>query len=188
MINNIEVAALYGGSFDPPHLGHRAIIESILLRTHIDRIIVTPAWLNPFKEHSHAKPKQRLRWCKEVFDLKGVIISDYEIRQEHSVYTIETWNALKGKYPLKYLIIGADNLAHIQEWREFESLDSQVVWIVVTRGESEPDLSRLHEAILLPLKLPVSSTQIRNGEKLDFVDSRIREEVIRIYHLNRKEA
>jgi nicotinate-nucleotide adenylyltransferase len=187
LIKKSQEAALFGGSFDPPHLGHRKIIEDLIRDLKIPQVIVVPAWLNPFKEHSHASPEQRLEWCRRVFDLPGVVVSDFEIRQERPVYTIETWSALKRSYPLKYLVIGSDNLPALRQWKDFETLNEEAVWIVATREENTPDLSFLRRAILLPVEIPISSTRIRQGEGLEYVDPRIREEVIQTYHL-KKEA
>ncbi|ADV45458.1 nicotinate (nicotinamide) nucleotide adenylyltransferase [Nitratifractor salsuginis] len=186
MINGPQEAALFGGSFDPPHLGHRKIIEDLIYELKIPQVIVVPAWLNPFKEHSHASPEQRLEWCRQVFDLPGVVVSDFEIRQGRPVYTVETWTALKRSYPLKYLVIGSDNLPTLREWKDFETLDKEAVWIVATRAGNTPDLSFLRRAILLPVEVPVSSTRIRRGEGLEYVDPRIREEVIQTYQLKKE--
>ncbi len=179
-------AALFGGSFDPPHLGHRRIVEKLLERPRIDRVVLVPAWLNPFKEQSHASAHQRLEWCRRVFDLPGAEVSDYEIRQGRPVYTIETWRALKKSYPLRYLVIGSDNLSSITKWKDFETLNREAIWIVATRGGEHPDLSILREAQILPVEVPVSSTEIRQGRGLEYVDPRIREEVIRTYHLSKE--
>ena len=179
-------AALFGGSFDPPHLGHRRIVEKLLKQPRIDQVIVVPAWLNPFKEQSHASALQRLEWCRRVFDLPGAEVSDYEIRQGRPVYTIETWRALKKSYPLRYLVIGSDNLSSITKWKDFETLNREAIWIVATRGGEHPDLSIFREAQILPVEVPVSSTEIRRGRGLEYVDPRIREEVIRTYHLSKE--
>ncbi len=183
--------ALFGGSFDPPHLGHRAIVQGVLRHPDITKVIVMPAWLNPFKERSHATPEQRLRWCRTVLDLPGVEISDWEIRQRRPVYTIETWEYLKSrKLPLRYLVIGSDNLPTITAWHKFERLNDEVVWIVATREEEPPDISPLKRAELLRVEVPVSSTMIRRGEGLEYLDPRIRDEVIAVYGLetNKKES
>lgn len=184
MVKGNESAALFGGSFDPPHLGHREILRRLSAHPGIDRIIVMPAWLNPFKERSHASAEQRLAWCRRVFDLPGVTVSDWEIRQKRPVYTVETWKALRSEgVPLRTLVIGSDNLPTIRQWQEFERLDDEAVWIVATREGTPPDLSPLREAELLPVEVPVSSTMIRRGEGLDYLDPRIRDEVIETYHL-----
>ncbi len=183
--------ALFGGSFDPPHLGHRAIVQGVLRHPDITKVIVMPAWLNPFKERSHATPEQRLRWCRTVLDLPGVEISDWEIRQQRPVYTIETWEYLKSRgRPLRYLVIGSDNLPTITRWHEFERLNDEAVWIVATREDELPDLSPLKRAELLKVEVPVSSTMIRRGEGLEYLDPRIRDEVIAVYgrETNTKES
>jgi nicotinate-nucleotide adenylyltransferase len=175
-------AALFGGSFDPPHLGHRRIVETLLARPGLQRVFVVPSWLNPFKERSHASPERRLAWCRRVFDLPGVEVLDWEIRQGRPVYTIETWDRLRAEgIPLRYLVIGADNLAGLSRWREFRRLDDEATWLVAAREGAHPDLSPLKRAELLPLELPVSSTMIRQGEGLEYVDPRIRDEVRTLY-------
>jgi nicotinate-nucleotide adenylyltransferase len=184
LVKDPASAALFGGSFDPPHLGHRGILEKLLERPEIDRVIVMPAWLNPFKERSHASARQRLEWCRRVFDLPGVEVSDREIRQERPVYTVETWEALRSEgVPLHYLVVGGDNLPTIRNWRDFDRLDDEAVWIVATREGTRPDPSPLRKAELLPVEVPVSSTMIRAGRGLEYLDPRIRDEVIETYHL-----
>ena len=184
MVKRTESVALFGGSFDPPHLGHRFILEKLLKRPEIDRVIVMPAWLNPFKERSHASAERRLEWCRRVFDLPGVEVSDREIRQERPVYTVETWEDLRSEgVPLHTLVVGSDNLPTIRDWRAFDRLNDEAVWIVATREGSRPDLSSLRKAELLPVEVPVSSTMIRRGEGLEYLDPRIRDEVIETYQL-----
>ncbi len=181
MIKNRPDTALFGGSFDPPHLGHREIVEKTLSLPGIERLVLLPAWLNPFKRESHAPPEKRLEWCRTVFDLPGVIVSDYEIRQKRPVYTLESYRALSREYSIGWLVIGADNLKDLPRWHAFETLNREVTWIVATREGSSPDVSRLRSVRILELHVPVSSTQIRSGVGFDFVDPRIREEVRRFY-------
>ena len=181
MIKSRRDTALFGGSFDPPHLGHREIIEKTLRLPDIERVVVLPAWLNPFKRESHAPPEKRLEWCRKVFDLPGVIVSDYEIRQKRPIYTLESYRALSGKYFIGWLVIGADNLKDLSKWHAFETLNRELTWIVATREGSSPDTSMLRSVRILEVQVPVSSTQIRSGEGFDFVDPRIREEARRFY-------
>ncbi|WP_457606975.1 nicotinate (nicotinamide) nucleotide adenylyltransferase [Nitratifractor sp.] len=181
MVKNVRDTALFGGSFDPPHLGHREIIRKLLELPEIRQVVVVPAWLNPFKERSHAPAKKRLEWCRRAFDLPNVIVSDYEIRRGRPVYSIETYRALSREFPIGYLVVGADNLPTIEKWKEFETLNRELTWIVATREGSTPDRSMLQSSILLPVHIPVSSTAIRRGEGTEYLDPRIREEVRRFY-------
>ena len=185
MVKRAESVALFGGSFDPPHLGHRKILESLLSHPGIDRVVLMPAWLNPFKERSHASAEQRLKWCRKVLGLPGVTISDWEIRQGRPVYTVETWEYLRRKgLPLRYLVVGSDNLPTLSAWKDFPRLNEEAIWIVATREDSHPDLSALREARILPVNVPISSTMIRRGEGLEYLDPRIRDEVVATYQLN----
>ncbi len=80
--------ALFGGSFDPPHFGHKAIVREALKRLDIDRLIVVPTFLNPFKSNSYAPPELRLSMSREFFgEFEGVIVDDYEIREKRATPT-----------------------------------------------------------------------------------------------------
>ena len=183
MVKQSRHSALFGGSFDPPHLGHRRIAEAVLALPSIEEVVVVPAWLNPFKNRSYAPAEQRLEWCRRVCEMPGVVVSDYEIRQHRPVRTWETLQALRIRHPLDHLVIGADNLPSIRDWYRFEELNRNVTWIVVTRLGCEADTSMLDRSILLPLELPVSSTEIREGKKHELLDPSIRKEVERFYPL-----
>ncbi|MBL0721265.1 MAG: hypothetical protein JJV88_01650, partial [Sulfurovum sp.] len=83
--------AIFGGSFDPPHVEQQAIVTESLRLLEIDKLIVVPAFLNPFKRESLASPKMRLQWCKSIFSNNSkVLVSNYEISLNKTVYTEET--------------------------------------------------------------------------------------------------
>ncbi|WP_456432797.1 nicotinate-nicotinamide nucleotide adenylyltransferase [Nitratifractor sp.] len=187
MVNHDRKTALFGGSFDPPHLGHTQIIRRTLALDAVDRVVVVPAWLNPFKRQSHADPRLRLEWCRRVFDLPSVVIDDYEIAQGRRVYTVETYRALRKRYDIGWIVVGSDNVAQLPRWRAFETLNRELGWIVATRKGWEADLSALRRAVVVEVDVPVSSTMIRRGEGLEYVDPRIRDEVIETYRLKPNE-
>ncbi len=176
--------ALFGGSFDPPHLGHKKIIEEALKITN--KIIIVPTYLNPFKNSFKASPEKRLNWVKKSFDFENIIISSYEIEQKRRVYTIETFEYLSKKYPIKYIIIGADNLINIDKWKNFEKLNSKIIWIIAKRKNQNLDTSKLKNYKIIDINQDISSTQIRDGKKLEFIDKKIKDEVINEYKLNKK--
>ena len=161
-----ETIALFGGSFDPPHLGHKSIIKESLKILEIDRLIVVPTFLNPFKSSSEATPHQRLKWSKELFGtISKVFISDYEINQGKATKTSQTLRHFQQSYHVKYIIIGADNLASIQIWHNFHILNREIIWIVATRERYALETTFLREFILLPIEVDISSTQIREDNK-----------------------
>ena len=105
--------AIFGGSFDPIHIAHEAIVNKALDSLEIDKIIVVPTYLNPFKSSFHYEPNIRFNLLKKVFNNNPKIeICDYEINQNRPVYSIETANYLKNLYkPSKiFIIIGEDNV------------------------------------------------------------------------------
>jgi len=180
--NDTLISAIYGGSFDPPHLGHREVIIKTL--NIVDRVVVVPSWLNPFKDSSHARVQDRLKWCKIVFgDIKGVVVDDFEISQNRAVYTIETYKALKDRYNIQYIVIGADNLKDIAKWRDFDTLNSEIVWIVAKRRGYSIDTSLLRESIIIDTDIDISSSDIRSGKSKEYIDRKIIDEVEKIYNI-----
>jgi len=183
LLENVTYA-LFGGSFDPPHLGHLEIVKKVLLLENVDKIIITPAYLNPFKSSSFVDAKKRLNWVKQTLgSVEKTIVSSFEIEQNRAVYTIETLQELGKKYSIKYIVIGADNLKKIEEWKNFKEINDEYTWIVATRDGQNLDTSALKSYIVLNLFADISSTEIRSGKKLDFLDEKIREQVVLEYNL-----
>jgi nicotinate-nucleotide adenylyltransferase len=111
--------AIFGGSFDPIHVAHVAIVENALSKLDIDKLIIVPTYLNPFKNSFNLNPETRFELLKKVFHkFKNVEISDYEINQHKTSYSFNTVNYLKNLYnPSKiYLIIGEDNIKDLDKW------------------------------------------------------------------------
>jgi nicotinate-nucleotide adenylyltransferase len=177
LVKNRPTIALFGGSFDPPHRGHQAIVENLSSFEDIDRVIVMPAFLNPFKQSTLASAKQRLGWCNRVFAGDKVAVSDFEVSQERAVYTIETLKALSETYDIKYLVIGSDNIAQIQQWKSFDEIDRQITWVVFSRGSTPVNCHALSACKALTLEMPISSTEIRTGLHPEQLDPKIRTEV-----------
>lgn len=152
--------ALYGGSFDPPHVGHVAVVTKALEILDIDKLYVVPAWRNPFKSSTVADGLTRYEWLKEIFSKNDKVeISNFEISQDRSVYTLETINHYAPLFDEIYLIIGADNLDGLEEWYGYAQLNTLVKWVVATReGISIPKTM-----IELPVYVPICSTDIRTS-------------------------
>ena len=126
--------ALYGGSFDPPHIGHVHVALKALDVLDIDRLIIVPNFRNPFKSSVCADGAVRIRWLKKIFEPYAKIeISDFEVKMHRSVPTIETVEHYAPGNEKLYLIIGADNLSSLQQWHEYEKLCQKVIFVVATR-------------------------------------------------------
>jgi nicotinate-nucleotide adenylyltransferase len=154
----METIALFGGSFDPPHVGHIAIVEVLKKLAFIDKIIIMPTFLNPFKTQSSASAELRLEWLREIFlDDNKVIVSDYEVNQAKKTPSIESVEYLLKTYKKVYLVIGADSLGSLSKWHRFDELKKKVNFIVASRDTFEIPENYLR----LDVKEDISSSQLR---------------------------
>lgn len=134
----METIALFGGSFDPPHIGHEAVVKALLDFKDVEKVVVMPAFLNPFKQQSHACAQIRLQWLKKIFSsYESVEIDDFEVNQAQKVSTIISVKYLLQKYKKVYLVIGADNLSTLGMWNKYEELKKLVTFVVANRDEIE---------------------------------------------------
>ena len=170
--------AIFGGSFDPPHAGHVAVVKRALQTLPVDRLYVVPAFVNPFKEGTHAPAELRLQWLRRIFENEArVEVSDFEVCQERPVPTVETVRHFRQRDPSVYLIIGSDNLDALARWHDFERLDSMVTWVVATRrGHHAGGMLRT-----LDVDVDVSSTELRALEKTHLIPDAVRAEIENYY-------
>ena len=168
----MRTIALFGGSFDPPHLGHEAIVKALNKLDFIDKIIIMPTFLNPFKSSSVAPATQRLKWLEEIFSrMEKVKVSSFEVNQNRKVSTLETVKHLLKSYEKIYLVIGADNLKSLEKWQGFDELKRRVTFIVATREKIEIP----KDFICLEIDEDVSSSSLRNsinGDKLSKINAK----------------
>jgi len=171
--------AVFGGSFDPPHIGHEKIVDKIIQQIDIEKVIVVPTYLNPFKENFHFKPLRRFKFIRELF--KGntkVKVSDFEIKQDRAVPTIETIKYLNKKYNTSkiYLVIGADNLKTIHLWNNFDELQSLVKFIVITRDgyEVKNDIIQFKK---IDMNINISSSSLRKNLDFNYIPKKIEQKV-----------
>ncbi|GMB93672.1 Nicotinate (nicotinamide) nucleotide adenylyltransferase NadD [Helicobacter bizzozeronii] len=159
--------ALYGGSFDPPHIAHLEVIKQALENLKPDKLFVLVAYQNPFKTRPCFSPQQRLVWMGQLLkDLDKVQVSDFEILQNRPVPSIESVEHFYQKYqPNKlYFIIGADNVAGLERWEGYWRLQELVELVVVHRegyALQLPQGFRAQSLFLPRIQRPISSTQIR---------------------------
>lgn len=170
--------AIFGGSFDPPHIGHETIAKEILKKLDIDLLVVVPAYLNPLKVKSSLDAKTRYNLLKKMFFKKEKIkVSKYEIKKEKAVYSIKTIKHMIKKYkPTKvYLIIGADNYKSFDLWHKHDEIKDLVTLVVVTRDGFEYENIESIEQLKVDVK--ISSTKLRDTLNLDYIPKKIKKSV-----------
>ena len=165
---------IYGGSFNPIHFGHVGLAEWVVAHTDLDELwlMVTPN--NPLKSAGMLAPEEeRLRAAREaVRDLKGVQVSDFEFHLPRPSYTANTLRALEQAYPEHTfsLVIGEDNLALADRWREWDWIVAyHTVYVYPRHGAFTPSLlqSFTPKNIIFLQNAPyfdISSTEIRTKQ------------------------
>ena len=161
---HVERVGLFGGSFDPVHLGHVILAEAALEELQLERIVFIPAALSPFKTERppSASNESRLAMLREaIASEKRFSVDDRELQREGPSFTIDTVRELLGDYPgVRFLyLIGADNLKDLHQWHKIEELRNLVDFAVLDRGK----ISDL-ESCQLPVvrrRIDLSSTEIR---------------------------
>jgi len=177
----METIALFGGSFDPPHAGHIAIVEALREFEKIDKIIIMPTFLNPFKSLSYAPATLRLKWLKEIFRHdKKIIVSDYEVKQAEKTPTIQSVQWLLKSYKKIYLVLGADSFASLHTWHRYDELKEKVEFIIASRDKIKiPD-----NYICLNIDENISSSVLRKNLDIQKIPSKCATEIAQFYKEN----
>lgn len=131
---------IYGGSFNPVHFGHVGLAKWVIEHTDLDELWLMVSPNNPLKEAGILAPEEeRLAAVREAIkDIPGVKASDFEFSLPRPSYTANTLRELQKQFP-EYeftLVIGEDNLAIFDRWREYEYILANFRIFVYPRRES----------------------------------------------------
>lgn len=169
--------AVYGGSFNPPHLGHREAVITALDTLNPDLLLIMPDHEPPHKEMEEGSPtpEQRLELCRMTFgDLDRVEVSALELERNGKSYTYDTVLELQERYPgaSLTLVVGTDMILTFEEWYHFEYLLAHCRIAALARDledeeklrEAAEHLRSCYGAEIILLEhapLPMSSTELR---------------------------
>lgn len=133
---------IFGGSFDPPHLGHILALQEFQQKLSLDRVLVIPANNPPHKQLAYcgASAEQRLHMTRlAVQDLSYVEVSDLELRREGKSYTADTVEELRQLYPEDtfYLLMGTDMFLSFASWHEPQRITAQATLVAACRTEDK---------------------------------------------------
>jgi nicotinate-nucleotide adenylyltransferase len=158
---------LYGGSFDPVHLGHLLVAQTAREELGLDRLFFIPAAQSPFKPGSQPAPAaERLRllrlalagreWCE---------LDTQELERGGVSYTVDTLRDFARRFPgaERFYLIGADHVPQLPKWREAGELARLAEFVVIPRpGQTEAAFpAPFRGRFLAGFPLGVSSSQIR---------------------------
>ncbi len=135
---------IFGGTFDPPHIGHLLIAQTIFEAEKFDNIVFVPAYQPPHKNHSKLSAIDlRLKMLElAVIENPHFIISDVEIRRKGISYSIDTVMEIKTLHNLVkdelYFLIGSDTLSDIVNWKNPRGLVKECRVIVAVRPGFRP--------------------------------------------------
>ncbi|MGB0371778.1 MAG: nicotinate-nucleotide adenylyltransferase [Opitutales bacterium] len=165
---------IYGGSFDPIHLGHLIIAQDCLEQLNLDEVVLVPAAASPLKSRSPiVSDEHRLEMArKAVESIAHFSVSDVEIRRGGVSYSIDTVAAFRKMHPdaVLYWILGQDQVNQLEHWYSIEELAQNVTFLAVGRpGYELDDVSdgRIEVTHVKSHAVEISSTEIRERFKHD---------------------
>ena len=165
---------IYGGTFNPPHLGHADALSCASAALGADRMLVVPAGIPPHKALAEGRPgaEERLRLCELAFPEANV--TPVELQREGKSYTVDTLREISRENPGAelYFLVGTDMLLYMEQWHEFQEIFSLCTLAALPRADG--DLAEIERyaaylrstyrariEIISKTPLPMDSTALR---------------------------
>ena len=165
---------ILGGTFDPPHLGHLILADTVITNCNYDKVIFIPAKIPPHKNISgEVSNEDRLNMLKlSIENDERFLLDEYELNNDSVSYTINTLNYLYKNYDIEGkigLIIGADLIKGFDKWREPERI-AEISDITVVNREDDKNLykeniDKYNINVIMAPRIDISSSLIRNRIK-----------------------
>ena len=170
---------LFGGTFDPIHLGHLLVAQEVLEKLKLDRIIFVPAYRAPHKKRKFITPYiHRIKMVNlAIKNNPNFCLSDCEIKRGGVSYTYLTLEYFQKIYPngLLYLLMGLDQYNEIFTWKYPERIVKCAKIAVIGRNQKRPKIPEVYSRVLkrrIGLK-----TLFVNTSEIEIAASEIRERV-----------
>jgi nicotinate (nicotinamide) nucleotide adenylyltransferase len=178
-VNAGGVRVYFGGTFDPPHLGHHVMLQQLLADSWVKAVHVVPTAKNPLKNAEHLGDLETRKtwmnvWLKEFSGNSKLHLEtiEWDHENEGPQYTVDTLQQLKARYPEDQwvLCVGGDIPKDFHRWKDVERLLGGLhsVWVFARGAQTDPvvelraDLKSLAEFRIMTSSVPeVSSTEIR---------------------------
>ena len=160
---------VFGGTFDPPHVGHLLLASDARDALALDRLIFVPALTQPFKADSppQGTPDDRLEMLRlAVSDDAQYVVDDTELRRKGLSYTVDTLEHLAARFPgaKLFLLLGEDNMKSFAKWKNPDRIRQLATLALMRRGDKDPaDRPKPEEGVVIlsTRRVDVSSTEVR---------------------------
>ncbi|MBQ4276726.1 MAG: nicotinate-nucleotide adenylyltransferase [Bacteroidaceae bacterium] len=178
---------IYGGTFNPIHIGHTSLAQSLIEQRLVDEVWLMVSPQNPMKQPSADDYQHRINMANLATQgMPHIRVSDFERNLPLPSYTITTLNTLSTTYPQHQftLIIGADNWQRFPQWYHADEIISRYHLLIYRRPgyniepQSLPPTAHIVDTPLYD----VSSTDIRNHKKQKMISPDVRR-YIKTHHL-----
>lgn len=168
---------IFGGSFNPPHMGHIGCLTTVQKKAGLDKIVVIPSFQSPLKTQVEGpSPEQRLEMVKLALQGFGqqFEVDDIEVKRGGTSYTIDTVKTYRKKINADdlYLVLGADHLELFNSWKDYKNLLKEVNIVFTTRPGFDIPTSKeqlpnyLQEMIL---EYDFNFIELTTGRNIQFV-------------------
>ncbi|MBX9743536.1 MAG: nicotinate (nicotinamide) nucleotide adenylyltransferase [Chthoniobacterales bacterium] len=160
-MENPSRIGLFGGTFDPVHLGHLILAHDALEALKLDLLFFIPAALAPHKKETPPLASAAQRVAMLQLAIKGesrFVIDERELSRKAPSYTIDTVRELEKEYPSRhfFLLVGEDQ--NIDQWKEIDELQKKVHFVFFSRANHR---NTVDDFTLLRRRIDISSTEIR---------------------------
>jgi nicotinate-nucleotide adenylyltransferase len=168
---------IFGGSFNPPHVGHVNLITTVVKKIGLDTVHIIPAFQNPLKRQIEgAAAEDRLKMVQLAFETYGpqFVIDDREILRKGKSYTIDTILEFRKEYSAESLnlILGLDAFEDFGSWKDFEKILENSNLVIVTRpGYQIPHSIEELPSTIKPLVavFDFNFVELNSGRHIQFV-------------------
>lgn len=158
---------IYGGSFNPIHIGHIEIARQAIKELNLDKLYFVPAYKSPFKSKIKYAPAEDRVNMINLVKPEGTEISMFEINRKNISYTIDTISYFKQKFPHDelFLIIGSDNVGKLNKWKNIDEISTWAKIIVFKRDNnfSKENIKKYNCLLIKNALLDYASSWFRKG-------------------------
>lgn len=187
----MSITAVFGGTFNPFHIGHYEILKCLCEQNWIEKVLVLPDKIPPHKVCDYMPlDTDRIEMCKIVCeDFEKAELSLIEFEREGKSFTVDTITLLKKRYPNdKFAFVcGGDMIATLDEWHEWENLITQTAFIAFSRNDSaefKESVERMRSLgadirVIDTAITDISSSMLRQTVNKDFIPPKVYDYIIK---------